>query len=212
MQSTLHVPAPSSTLLKFLKSQSKGICFFSANPRDFIFDHVAPRIPPRPSRLDPQCTASPPRSFSRTALKTTTLEAGFLNLGSLWPRAVTSAKQVHPRDWVRLGNWRTNSSYTFHRHASNNEKGWHGFGNDRGWLPRLWGRKQKMPRPLKSDDLPLGSFLEEGGGAPTFNLGRNMSPKSANEAKLRCTEFDENGNVVLVNGEFKKSELIAKVC
>ena len=45
-----------------------------------------------------------------------------------------------------------------------------------------------------------------------FYLGRNISPKSANEAKLRCTEFDENGNVVLVNGEFKKSELIAKVC
>jgi len=36
--------------------------------------------------------------------------------------------------------------------------------------------------------------------------------KAANEQKLRCTEFDENGNVVLVNGEFKKSELIAKVC
>jgi hypothetical protein len=28
---------------------------------------------------------------------------------------------------------------------------------------------------------------------------------------LRCTEFDENGNVTLVNGEFRKSELIAKV-
>ena len=37
-----------------------------------------------------------------------------------------------------------------------------------------------------------------------------MSAKAANEQKLRCTEFDENGNVVLVNGEFKKSELIAK--
>ncbi|QIW98901.1 hypothetical protein AMS68_004419 [Peltaster fructicola] len=27
---------------------------------------------------------------------------------------------------------------------------------------------------------------------------------------MRCTEFDENGNVVLVSGEFKKQELIAK--
>lgn len=42
-----------------------------------------------------------------------------------------------------------------------------------------------------------------------FSLGR--SAKAANEPKLRCTEFDEDGNVVLVNGEFKKSELIAKV-
>jgi hypothetical protein len=34
--------------------------------------------------------------------------------------------------------------------------------------------------------------------------------KPSTELKLRCTEFDENGNVVLVNGEFKKQELIAK--
>jgi magnesium transporter len=34
--------------------------------------------------------------------------------------------------------------------------------------------------------------------------------KAANEPRLRCTEFDGNGNVTLVNGEFKKSELIAK--
>ena len=35
--------------------------------------------------------------------------------------------------------------------------------------------------------------------------------KMGNELRLRCTEFDENGNVTLVNGEFRKSELIAKV-
>lgn len=34
--------------------------------------------------------------------------------------------------------------------------------------------------------------------------------KPTNELRLRCTEFDEFGNVTLVNGEFKKSELIAK--
>jgi len=28
---------------------------------------------------------------------------------------------------------------------------------------------------------------------------------------LRCTEFDVDGNVTVVNGEFKKSELIQKV-
>ncbi|EMC94412.1 hypothetical protein BAUCODRAFT_52577, partial [Baudoinia panamericana UAMH 10762] len=38
--------------------------------------------------------------------------------------------------------------------------------------------------------------------------GRSIKP--ANDLKLRCTELDENGNVVLVNGEYKKSELIAK--
>jgi magnesium transporter len=38
--------------------------------------------------------------------------------------------------------------------------------------------------------------------------GRIIKP--SNELKLRCTEFDENGNVTLVNGEFRKSELIQK--
>jgi len=58
--------------------------------------------------------------------------------------------------------------------------------------------------PLEPNDLPDRSgFLDD-------DLGRALRP--ANELKLRCTEFDENGNVVLVNGEFKKTELIAKVC
>ena len=29
---------------------------------------------------------------------------------------------------------------------------------------------------------------------------------------MRCTELDDQGNVTMVSGEFKKSELIAKVC
>jgi magnesium transporter len=41
------------------------------------------------------------------------------------------------------------------------------------------------------------------------SLGRISRP--ANELKMRCTELDEHGNVTLVSGEFKKSELIAKV-
>jgi magnesium transporter len=38
-----------------------------------------------------------------------------------------------------------------------------------------------------------------------------VSAKAAAQPKLRCTELDENGNVVLASGEFKKTELIAKV-
>ena len=44
-----------------------------------------------------------------------------------------------------------------------------------------------------------------------FNIGRGLAAKASNELKLRCTEVDGNGVVTLVNGEFKKSELIAKV-
>ncbi|KAF2446958.1 cora-domain-containing protein [Karstenula rhodostoma CBS 690.94] len=34
--------------------------------------------------------------------------------------------------------------------------------------------------------------------------------RAANELKMRCTELDDQGNVTMVSGEFKKSELIAK--
>ncbi|KAI9878730.1 MAG: magnesium ion transporter, partial [Watsoniomyces obsoletus] len=44
-----------------------------------------------------------------------------------------------------------------------------------------------------------------------FNLSRALSRNpSGADLKLRCTEFDSNGSVTLVAGEFKKSELIAK--
>jgi magnesium transporter len=45
-----------------------------------------------------------------------------------------------------------------------------------------------------------------------FNIGRSLSAKASNELRIRCTEFDINGDVTLVNGEFRKQELIAKVC
>lgn len=71
---------------------------------------------------------------------------------------------------------------------------------------RYWFYKEKPAvKPLQPDDLPpLAGFLDD-----NASLGRVIKP--TNELKLRCTEFDENGNVVLVNGEFKKSELISKV-
>ena len=44
-----------------------------------------------------------------------------------------------------------------------------------------------------------------------FSLSRSLARTGVStETKLRCTEFDANGAVVLVSGEFKKSELIAK--
>ena len=73
-------------------------------------------------------------------------------------------------------------------------------------------KRRKPKAELRPDDLPpLGGLLDEGPDSSIFTLGRGLSAKGANEPKLRCTEFDENGNVTLVNGEFKKSELIAKV-
>lgn len=71
---------------------------------------------------------------------------------------------------------------------------------------RLRPQKQtKNPRPHSTDLPPLSGFLDDSNSG----LGGRII-KPSNELKLRCTEFDEHGNVTLVNGEFRKSELIAK--
>ena len=78
-------------------------------------------------------------------------------------------------------------------------------------LKRFWrrARDRDQDQALQGHGLPpLPSFLDEAAGT---SLGRKKAGKPGSELKLRCTEIDENGNVTTVNGEFKKSELIAKV-
>jgi magnesium transporter len=67
---------------------------------------------------------------------------------------------------------------------------------------------KEKPRIKPTNLPPLPSFLDDVGGT---SLGRNKAGKAANEMKLRCTEFDKDGKVTLMDGEFKKTELIAKV-
>jgi len=52
---------------------------------------------------------------------------------------------------------------------------------------------------------------DSGDFSTMFNARRLQTAKAALEPRLRCTEVDEHGKVILVDGEFKKSELIAKV-
>lgn len=73
------------------------------------------------------------------------------------------------------------------------------------WASLGLGRSKKERTGERRGLSPLASFIDDNGtGFP----GR--MPRATNEMKLRCTEFDGNGNVTLVNGEFKKTELIAK--
>ena len=59
--------------------------------------------------------------------------------------------------------------------------------------------------------VPWENQTYEDTSAQLFNLNRALSRNpSGADLKLRCTEFDANGSVTLVAGEFKKSELIAK--
>jgi magnesium transporter len=206
MRSTLHPPAPSSTLLKFLKSQSEGICFFSPNPRPgFIFDHAAPRGPPLRSSIVKFPSKSSARCLSTTPQRRATVEAGFVNLDFLWPRDANKAlqpKSPQCRSTIRIKKPSYENLLPAYRASST---GWH------DWRQRVWGRKKKGHQPLQPDDLPDSFYPREDGGDSMFSLGRHISSKAAAQPKLRCTELDENGNVVLASGEFKKTELIAKV-
>lgn len=78
------------------------------------------------------------------------------------------------------------------------------------WREILWGcGAKKKGKPLEPNDLP---DVEGGENNSMFSSRRQLSQKAALEPRLRCTEVDEHGNVILVDGEFKKSELIARVC
>jgi magnesium transporter len=208
MRSAFQAPVPSSTLLRFLKSQSESICFFSPNPRPgFIFDHAAPRgIPGRPGLVKSPSKSSA-RCLSTTALRKATHEANFLNLELLWPHSAASTintQSAHSRGLARRRKFECGRTLITQRSSSSGSKKWH---------QKLWGvTSAKGGKPLRPDDLPSTLFgSEEGSDTYMFSLGRHISAKAAAQPKLRCTELDEIGNVVLASGEFKKSELIAKV-
>lgn len=95
----------------------------------------------------------------------------------------------------------TSSQPTLLRHAST---------KSRPLLRRLFElRRSKSPE--YKNNPHLGPALIDDTTEGIFNVGRGLAAKASNEMRIRCTEFDINGNVTLVNGEFRKLELIAKV-
>ncbi|EKD14594.1 inner membrane magnesium transporter mrs2 [Drepanopeziza brunnea f. sp. 'multigermtubi' MB_m1] len=187
------------------QEESERICFFSANPRPgFIFDHAAPRSSQlRARRLN---TASTTRRLSTSAPRRATVEAGILNLGVFWPRYTSTALKIQSASSNCIARHRRavyGGSLVAQRAASAGSKNWH---------QKLWGvTSLRGGRPLRPDDLPASlRGNEEESDMSMFSLGRHISAKAAAQPRLRCTEFDEHGNVVLASGEFKKSELIAK--
>lgn len=194
--------APSSSLLRFLRSQSEELCYFTPS-RAVICN--TPRA--RGTRVAihgpihdvPKGT----RKLTTTPRQRATVESSLLNFESLrslkhgLPSIATPSTAHHPsKPSVFTEGCQTNR---------------HGSTDSRSLLKRLWKPKERKEKPgLRTSDLPpLPSFLDEVGGT---SIGRNKSAKIANELKLRCTEFDKEGKVTLMDGEFKKTELIAKVC
>ena len=208
--SRLTVSPPSSALLKFLKLQSEGACFFTANLRPgFCFNDHAPRHVSNHQRRV-KITSQPLRGLSTTAPRPATVEASFFSLdflrpqsSSVKPTASLPRPPLHPRYAATLPCSKPEPSPWRRTPPSVKQP----------WLRHMWGfGKGKDERPgRRNERAPPPGFLDDGADNSMLGLGRSIAAKASNELKLRCTEFDENGNVTLVNGEFKKSELIAKV-
>lgn len=201
---------PSVRLLRFLRLQSENLSFFSPShgtstgsgsrfntslgqaTRKVI---CASRKLQRGSRVNPGLPSSQ---------DTTSLQAGILDIDSIiQPRW----REARPSKNARQRNLSYFASNMSVRYSSSDRPP---AACQRTWRERLWGfGARKDPKPLEPDDLP-----DAQGGAETnsmFNTRRQLSQKAALEPRLRCTEVNENGNVILVDGEFKKSELIARV-
>lgn len=82
--------------------------------------------------------------------------------------------------------------------------------SSRPLLRRLFDLKRSRAAESKVNSPSRSSLVDEK-TEPNFTIARSLAAKASNEIRLRCTEFDSSGNVTVVNGEFKKSELIAKV-
>lgn len=187
--------APSSTVIRFLRAQNNSASFFTQN----IVTKDCLRIRRHERSLAPGSLAPQARRLATAA--TVPLES---SLGAIlqpwWPNKKSSTAQPAARHQYNPQHTtpvyvRAQSTTNTPERETNKDRG--------GRLAKFWSRHKRQRAPLEPNDLPDRSgFLDDG-------LGRPLRP--ANELKLRCTEFDENGNVVLVNGEFRKTELIAKV-
>lgn len=200
-----RVKAPSSSLLRFLRLQTDNICFFSPNKTITPSPRSCPQSSVRSFPPRWRAVQAPARWLSTVPRRQAMVESSLLDLDFMRHEPRHHLLR-HPPSWPTLTtSGRVTGQFSpehrsFKRYRSS---------DNRPLLERLWHPRRKRPEgDLKPDDLPpLPGLL---GDAGETTLGRSVV-KASNELKLRCTEFDGNGNVTLVNGEFKKAALIARV-
>lgn len=207
MSSTYGACVSASTSLpRILRSQIQEISFFTPSlvSVSFLTSNWLRQALSHSHGIDP-CYSSL-RRFTISHCHQASVEASILNLDFLRPSHRKSNWNSLDLSPPSSQNNQTppNSLQITHscRHVSK---------QSRSLLQWCWPPTKKPGESaLRPDDLPLlPSFLNDANGSI---LGRSKVGKPSNELKLRCTEVNENGDVTLVNGEFKKSELIAKVC
>lgn len=199
------ISAPSASLLRFLRSQSQEICFFTPSANSNPPPHSSQLGQKRFRRKDGDYIRPFSKNFTTSSRRQATCQASVFNIP--FPRHKPT-RNAHFSS--TLGTGSRQSILKCNAQPDNSNKSRRASGIFRPLFQKLWGsRKRNGAATLKPNDLPdLPGFLDDANGTV---LGRSKLGKASNEMKLRCTELDENGTVTLMNGEFKKSELIAKV-
>ncbi|KAJ4263966.1 magnesium ion transporter [Fusarium torreyae] len=195
MQSALCLPVPSRSLLRFLRCQSKR-AFSGANHGPDSM--TTPALCCRARTLNTLATRKQNMALS------TTCERRLTTLDPLFDKdTATQRLRSRQQPWTSQSNFSTSrdvrSFFKGRNSSPDHYTTW-----DR--ICRLAGRKND--KALKPDDLPNHDEFTD--NSSIFNNRRTLAAKAASEPRLRCTEVDEHGNVILVDGEFKKTELIAK--
>ena len=187
-------PSPSVSLLKFLKAQFDGQPFFSYNSslRHCLRHRYGARH-------------TLPRRLTTTAFPLDLIESNLC----LWQSSSASSRRILPKQLATWSTSRFNPSLArpvAYRCIGPNRT--RSISSDsavdkRSWR-RLWSWKKRPSAFGEQDDSTgLSPFLDD-----DASLAKRK--RSANEVRVRCTELDEFGNKTFVNGEFKKSALIAK--
>ena len=193
------VPIPSSSLLRFLRTQSDEVCFFTVNS----IARPSKCSSPRTGALFARCSPASRRRLSTSPRPLATVQASILNLDCLRPTSKNLTTNRAPTLQLGISPGLLASNDSKEKPSSSRYVST----NFRPLLEKVLNLRKADSTPTPDEPVPLPSSLDDVNGA---SIGRSKASR-VNELKLRCTEFNEHGKVTLVNGEFKKTELIAKV-
>ncbi len=201
MPPALKPQAPSRRLLRFLRAQSEG----------FAHAECASRLLTRRHHVC-ACAAARTRPSGKTlsinvARHGPALQASFFSINAILPKALKT-KQRGTADGVSAKSRELVPAAGAPRYASSSGPSDREDGNKLTWPEWLFGPDpKKQGDPLKEGDIRVRHEEESG----SIFQRRSLASKAALDPRLRCTEVDGNGKVITVDGELKKSELIAKV-
>jgi magnesium transporter len=195
MQTAMRHPVPSRNLILFLRSQPEIAALALGNGRQGATSSCicGKRRPYTTNKQN--CAAVPPagRFIAAAPLRANSFTSRKTTIDALRAFGTSTSS----RKWIRPDGADP--------------------GHATSWQERLWGVTARGGgTPLRPDDLPARGHGRRHGpeeyeeNEPLFNSRRVTTSKTTAEPRLRCTEVDEHGEVILVDGEFKKSELIAK--